>query len=77
MRHSLRVRLLLAAILVIISAVSVSTLVAGRWTSGEFRRYIAHGGAMRHHRYATCWATLMPCATPGKVSRRRSNNSGR
>ena len=52
MRHSLRVRLLLAAILVIVSAVSVSALVAGRWTSGEFRRYVAHGGAMRQHRYA-------------------------
>jgi len=52
MRHSLRVRLLLAAVLVIIAAVSVSALVAGRWTSGEFRRYVAHGGAMRQHRYA-------------------------
>lgn len=52
MRHSLRVRLLLAAVLVIISAVSVSALVASRWTSGEFQRYVAHGGAMRQHRVA-------------------------
>jgi len=52
MRHSLRVRLLLAAVLVIVAAVSVSALVASRWTSGEFRRYVAHGGAMRQHRYA-------------------------
>ncbi len=52
MWHSLRLRLLLATILVVLVAVSVTAFVAGRRTTGEFQRYVEHGGAMRYRRFA-------------------------
>jgi len=50
--RSLRVRLLLATILVVLIAVGVTALVVGRSTAGEFRRYVARGGEERYFRYA-------------------------
>jgi signal transduction histidine kinase len=50
--RSLRVRLLLATILVVLIAVGVTALVVGRGTAGEFRRYVARGGEERYDRFA-------------------------
>jgi signal transduction histidine kinase len=50
--RSLRVRLLLATILVVLIAVGVTALVVGRGTTGEFRRYVARGGEERYGRFA-------------------------
>lgn len=52
MWHSLRLRLLLTTILVVLVAVSVTAFVAARRTTGEFQRYVEHGGAMRYRRFA-------------------------
>jgi methyl-accepting chemotaxis protein len=51
--RSLRVRLLLATILVVLIAVGVTALVVGRGTAGEFRRYVARGGEERYVRFAS------------------------
>jgi signal transduction histidine kinase len=50
--RSLRIRLLLATILVVLIAVGVTALVVGRSTTGEFERYVARGGEDRHFRFA-------------------------
>jgi signal transduction histidine kinase len=50
--RSLRVRLLLATILVVLIAVGVSALVVGRGTAGEFQRYVRRGGEDRYFRFA-------------------------
>jgi signal transduction histidine kinase len=51
--RSLRIRLLLATILVVLIAVGVTALVVGRGTAGEFRRYVARGGEERYSRFAS------------------------
>jgi signal transduction histidine kinase len=51
--RSLRVRLLLAILLVVLIAVGVTALVGGGTTSGEFQRYVARGGAERYGRFAS------------------------
>jgi signal transduction histidine kinase len=51
--RSLRVRLLLATILVVLLAVGVTALVVGRSTTGEFQRYVERGGEDRYFRFAT------------------------
>jgi two-component system sensor histidine kinase BaeS len=51
--RSLRVRLLLATIVVVLIAVGVTALVVGRSTTGEFQRFVARGGEDRYFRYAT------------------------
>jgi signal transduction histidine kinase len=50
--RSLRVRLLLATILVVLIAVGVTALVAGRSTTGEFLSYVRRGGEERYFRFA-------------------------
>jgi signal transduction histidine kinase len=52
MWNSLRVRLLMAIILVVLVAVTVTAVVAGRRTTGEFQRYVARGGPIPFARYA-------------------------
>ncbi|MGQ9666364.1 MAG: sensor histidine kinase [Anaerolineae bacterium] len=52
MWNSLRVRLLLAIILVVLVAVAVTAVVAGQRTTGEFQRYVARGGPIPFARYA-------------------------
>lgn len=52
MWNSLRVRLLFAIILVVLVAVAVTAVVAGRRTTGEFQRYVARGGPIPFARYA-------------------------
>ena len=52
MKRSLRVRLLLATILVVFVAVSVTAFVASRSAMGEFSRYVERGGSMRYRRFA-------------------------
>lgn len=52
MWNSLRVRLLLAIILVVLVAVTVTAVVAGRRTTGEFQRYVERGGPIPFARYA-------------------------
>ena len=52
MLHSLRVRLLLSIILVVLIAVSVTAIVARQRTTGEFQRYVASGGASTNRRIA-------------------------
>jgi len=49
--HSLRFRVLVALILVIVVAVGVVAFLASRATSGEFQRYVERGGMMRHQRF--------------------------
>jgi signal transduction histidine kinase len=58
MLHSLRFRLLLATMAVVIVAVSVTAFVAGQRTTGEFQRYVEHGGSMRYRRLAMTLADL-------------------
>jgi signal transduction histidine kinase len=50
--RSLRARLLLATILVVLIAVGVTALVVGRSTTGEFQRYVERGGEDRYFRFA-------------------------
>ena len=52
MWRSLRLRLLLATILVVLVAVGVTAVVARYRTTGEFRRYVEHRGALRYDRLA-------------------------
>jgi signal transduction histidine kinase len=49
--HSLRFRVLVALILVIVVAVGMVSFLASRATSGEFQRYVERGGVMRHQRF--------------------------
>ncbi len=49
--HSLRFRVLVALILVIVVAVGIVAFLASRATSGEFQRYVERGGMMRHQRF--------------------------
>jgi signal transduction histidine kinase len=56
MWHSLRLRLLVATILVVVVAVGVTAFVASQRTLGEFQRYIEHGGSQRYHRFAGFFA---------------------
>lgn len=49
--HSLRFRVLVSLILVIVVAVGVVAFLASRATTGEFRRYVERGGMMRHQRF--------------------------
>jgi hypothetical protein len=68
--RSLRVRLLLATILVVLLAVGVTVLVVGRSTTGEFRRYVERGGEDRYFRFTShltrvygttlSWSDLQP-----------------
>ncbi len=51
MFHSLRFRVLVALILVIVVAVGVVAFLASRATTGEFQRYVERGGMMRHRRF--------------------------
>ncbi|MGA9347538.1 MAG: ATP-binding protein [Anaerolineae bacterium] len=51
MFHSLRFRVLVALILVIVVAVGVVAFLASRATTGEFQRYVERGGMMRHQRF--------------------------
>lgn len=48
--RSLRVRLLLATILVVLIAVGTTAYIAGRRTVGEFRQYVARRSSMEDHR---------------------------
>ncbi len=50
MRTSLRVRLLLATILVVVIAVGATAVVASRRTVGEFQRYVERRGMMEDRR---------------------------
>ncbi|MBC7243626.1 MAG: HAMP domain-containing protein, partial [Anaerolineae bacterium] len=52
MWNSLRVRLLMAIILVVLVAVTVTAVVVGRRTAGEFQRYVERGGPIPLARYA-------------------------
>lgn len=52
MLRSLRVRLLLAIILVVLIAVSVTAVVARQRTTGEFQRYVESGGNSANRRFA-------------------------
>jgi signal transduction histidine kinase len=52
MWHSLRLRLLLAILLVVLVAVGVTAFVAGRRTAGEFRRYVEHRNPVGDKRLA-------------------------
>jgi len=58
MLRSLHFRLLLATMAVVIVAVSVTAFVAGQRTTGEFQRYVEHGGNMRYRRLAVTLADL-------------------
>ena len=49
--QSLRLRVLVALILVIAVAVGVVSFLASRVTIGEFQRYVERGGMMRHERF--------------------------
>jgi signal transduction histidine kinase len=49
--HSLRFRVLVALILVIVVAVGMVSFLASRATSGEFQRYVERGGTIRHQRF--------------------------
>jgi len=51
MFHSLRFRVLVTLILVIVVAVGVVAFLASRVTTGEFQRYVERGGMMRHQRF--------------------------
>lgn len=49
--RSLRVRVLVALIIVIAVAVGVVSFLASRATTGEFERYVERGGMVRHQRF--------------------------
>ena len=49
--HSLRFRVLVALIIVIVVAVGVVAFLASRATTGEFQRYVERGGMIRHERF--------------------------
>jgi len=49
--RSLRFRVLVALIIVIVVAVGVVSFLASRATSGEFQRYVEYGGMVRHQRF--------------------------
>ena len=49
---SLRLRVLVATVLVVVVAVGVTAFVASQRTSGEFQRYVEHGGSLRYRRFA-------------------------
>jgi signal transduction histidine kinase len=51
MFHSLRFRVLVSLILVIVVAVGVVAFLASRATTGEFQRYVERGGIMRYQRF--------------------------
>jgi len=51
MFHSLRFRVLVALIVVIVVAVGIVAFFASRATTGEFQRYVERGGVMRHQRF--------------------------
>ncbi|MGQ9555561.1 MAG: sensor histidine kinase [Anaerolineae bacterium] len=51
MWRSLRLRLLAATILIVIIAVGVTAFVARYCTTGEFQRYVEHGGSLRYARF--------------------------
>jgi len=51
MFHSLRFRVLVALILVIVVAVGIVAFLASRATTGEFQRYVERGGMIRHQRF--------------------------
>lgn len=54
--QSLRFRVLVALILVIVVAVGVVAFLASRATTGQFQRYVERGGMMRHQRFEVFWA---------------------
>jgi len=54
--RSLRFRVLVALILVIVVAVGIVAFLASRVTSGEFQRYVERGGTIRHQRFEVFWA---------------------
>ena len=49
--HSLRFRVLVALIIVIVVAVGMVAFLASRATTGEFQRYVERGGTMLHQRF--------------------------
>ena len=51
MFRSLRFRVLVALILVIVVAVGAVAFLASRVTTGEFQRYVEYGGMIRHQRF--------------------------
>ncbi len=51
MFHSLRFRVLVALIVVIVMAVGIVAFFASRATTGEFQRYVERGGMVRHQRF--------------------------
>ncbi len=51
MFHSLRFRVLVALIVVIVVAVGMVAFFASQATTGEFRRYVERGGMIRHQRF--------------------------
>ena len=52
MWHSLRFRLLVAIVLVVLIAVGVTAFVASRQTTGEFKRYVEERGDSGYRRFA-------------------------
>jgi len=56
MFHSLRFRLFLALIIVVMVAVGTVALLASRTATGEFQRYLEHGGMLSHQRFETVLA---------------------
>lgn len=52
MMRSLRLKILLAMVLVTIAGVVITALNATRSTTGEFKQYVAHGQSMRQRRYS-------------------------
>jgi signal transduction histidine kinase len=56
MLHSLRLRLFLTFVVLIIATVAAVALFASRATSTEFRRYVDPGGGLRHRRLAALLA---------------------
>ncbi len=65
---SLRVRLLLATILVVVIAIGVTAFVATRRTEGEFQRYVERRSRWTTAGWATCWRATSK-TTAGKTSR--------
>ncbi|MEW6233542.1 MAG: ATP-binding protein [Chloroflexota bacterium] len=56
MFHSLRFRLLLMMIIVMMVAVGTVALFASQAATSEFQRYVEHGGMLRHQRFETLLA---------------------
>jgi signal transduction histidine kinase len=56
MWRSLRFRLLMVTILVVLIAVGVTAVVASRGTSDQFQRYVERGGFLRYRRFALALA---------------------